>query len=388
MQKVITINLNGNAYQLDEAGYEALLAYLNRAQQQLAGNPDRDEIVADLEQAIAEKCLRVLGANKTVVTAAEIAKIIDEMGPVEGAPGDAAAGQAGGQRSSSDSQDRARRAGGAARRLYTIRDGAMIAGVCNGVAAFAGIDVTIVRIIFLVLAVLTRGFWVLVYFVLMFVIPSANTSEEQAAAFGEPFNAQELVDRAKRKYAEYTGKGWKPNWDREWMRNWRRERREQRRQARYARSAAAWWPHGSPASMGMPPPVGYAMRIGAGFMVPIFTLLSAACFWILAYTVVALVTNREAFGTPLPPDVPLWVGLLVVGIAYNVISWPLHATKRASYHAIAGYNYGLVAAWDGLMSASFAIVLIWLAYHYVPEVRLLVDSLPSFWDNLRDNWNR
>ena len=40
MQKVITINLNGNAYQLDETGYEALRAYLDQAGARLAGNPD------------------------------------------------------------------------------------------------------------------------------------------------------------------------------------------------------------------------------------------------------------------------------------------------------------------------------------------------------------
>src|SRR4030095_4052904 len=81
MQKVISINLNGNAYQLDERGYEVLLAYLEHAGRQLAGNPDRAEIVADLEQAIADKCVRVLGAHKSVVTAAEVDQIIKEMGP-------------------------------------------------------------------------------------------------------------------------------------------------------------------------------------------------------------------------------------------------------------------------------------------------------------------
>src|SRR5262249_42716164 len=53
MQKVITINLNGNAYQLDERGYDAMRAYLEQAERQLAGNPDQAEILADLEQAIA-----------------------------------------------------------------------------------------------------------------------------------------------------------------------------------------------------------------------------------------------------------------------------------------------------------------------------------------------
>src|SRR5215510_11863556 len=83
MQKVISINLNGNAYQLEETGYEALREYLQRADSRLQANPDRAEIMADLEQAIAEKCGRYLGASKNVVTAGEIDTIIAEMGPVE-----------------------------------------------------------------------------------------------------------------------------------------------------------------------------------------------------------------------------------------------------------------------------------------------------------------
>ena len=35
MQKVITINLNGNAYQLDESGYDALHQYLADASRAL-----------------------------------------------------------------------------------------------------------------------------------------------------------------------------------------------------------------------------------------------------------------------------------------------------------------------------------------------------------------
>ena len=54
MNKVITINLNGVAYQLEEGGYDALRAYLDHAARRLEGNPDKDEIMTDIEQAIAE----------------------------------------------------------------------------------------------------------------------------------------------------------------------------------------------------------------------------------------------------------------------------------------------------------------------------------------------
>src|SRR5215813_12102691 len=71
MNTVVTINLNGNAYQVDENGYHALKEYLAGAETQLKDNPDRAEILADLEQAIADKCRRFLGPTKTVVTETE-----------------------------------------------------------------------------------------------------------------------------------------------------------------------------------------------------------------------------------------------------------------------------------------------------------------------------
>jgi hypothetical protein len=53
MNKVITINLGGTAYQLEEGGYDALRAYLEAAAARLQGNPDREEILSDIEGAIS-----------------------------------------------------------------------------------------------------------------------------------------------------------------------------------------------------------------------------------------------------------------------------------------------------------------------------------------------
>src|ERR1700761_661377 len=95
MRTVITISLNGNAYQLDAVGYDALRAYLQVAEQRLAGNPDQEEILADLEQAIADKCSRYLGPHKNVVSAAEVTEVLREMGPVDGGVGEGAAAPGG-----------------------------------------------------------------------------------------------------------------------------------------------------------------------------------------------------------------------------------------------------------------------------------------------------
>ena len=196
MQKVITINLNGNAYQLDEHGYEALRAYLEHAEAQLGGNPDAPEIIRDLEQSIAEKCLRLLGPGKTVVTTPEIAQILREIGPVESA----AAPQ-------SPSSDAALQP----KRLYQIREGAMVSGVANGLAAYFNIDPTIVRVAFVAAAVvemmrydrpplLSIGLYVL----LVFLVPYAKTSEQRAAAQGAsaslPYKLQNAVEKVKARF--------------------------------------------------------------------------------------------------------------------------------------------------------------------------------------------
>ena len=87
MQKVVSISLNGIAYQLEEPGYNLLRDYLERAELRLKDSPDRPEVMADLEQAIGEKCRATLGPHKTVVNTAEVERLIAEMGPVESPDG-------------------------------------------------------------------------------------------------------------------------------------------------------------------------------------------------------------------------------------------------------------------------------------------------------------
>ena len=52
----------------------------------------------------------------------------------------------------------------------------MVAGVCNGLAAYFGIDPTIVRLVFVVLLFLSGGLIAIAYLVLMFVVPTAKTA--------------------------------------------------------------------------------------------------------------------------------------------------------------------------------------------------------------------
>src|SRR6185503_1569546 len=163
MDKVVILNLNGRAFNLAESGYTALRAYLDRAEVQLQGNPDRAEILADLEQAIADKCQGFLGAHKTVVTGPELERILQDMGPVRDA---GAAGEKPPENPASEEKSSAKEPG--RKRLYQIREGAMFSGVCKGLATYFNVEVAFVRLAFVLGAFVTSlwGPWVIAYVIL------------------------------------------------------------------------------------------------------------------------------------------------------------------------------------------------------------------------------
>ena len=163
MNKVITINLDGIAYQLEEGGYDALRAYLETATARLQSNPDRDEILSDIERALGEKFRALLGSHKTVVVAKEVAAAILELGPIEADPGEAAEPAASGPGAGAGEQKPS--SGGTPRRLYRIYDGAMVSGVCNGIATYVNVDPTLVRLAFVLLTV-AGGAGVVIYAVM------------------------------------------------------------------------------------------------------------------------------------------------------------------------------------------------------------------------------
>jgi phage shock protein PspC (stress-responsive transcriptional regulator) len=356
MHKVISINLNGNAYQLDDEAYEALRAYLDGALHALRDNPDRTEIVADLEQAIAEKCGRYLGPQKTVVLKSEIDQIIREMGPVEsGQPASADAGGTASQQQQKKAED------ARPQRLFRIREGAMFAGVCSGLAAYFNLDVTLIRVLFVIGVFITSGVAILAYFVMMLVVPEANTPDEHAAAHGLPFNAQEIVDRATR-----FAKG-----DAAWRRHWRRKERRLRREWRSAMDERRWRADDMPGAM------------LASIMVPVFMVINLALFVVLLLAIHTLATTGGIAGWVIPPDMPFWVAILLLVLIFGLVTSPLSAARAISYRAYG--HYPVFAVLSGLVWLSVVGFLLWIGSQHQPEIRDFIQSLPAMWN---DVWTR
>src|SRR5712671_2400857 len=80
MQRVVSIHLNGNVYQIEENGYNALFGFLDATETAFQNDADRAQKLADLERVLAERCQACLSPHKTVVTSVEIDRILVELG--------------------------------------------------------------------------------------------------------------------------------------------------------------------------------------------------------------------------------------------------------------------------------------------------------------------
>ena len=167
MQKVIQISLSGHPtmFQLAEDAYAALQSYLDRARSRLKRDPDRDEVLRDLEQSIGDK-LAPLRPENRVISRREIDAVLEQVGAVNTGNGESPA--------ATPPPDRPRR-------LCRIQEGEWFCGVCQGLAAYSSIDIAWVRTIFIILTICTGGLPILLYIVLMFVLPVARTHDEYAA---------------------------------------------------------------------------------------------------------------------------------------------------------------------------------------------------------------
>ena len=192
MKRVTLINLAGRALYVEDDGVEAIDRWMEAARATLEGDPDRDELLTDFEQAIADRCVVQTAGDTDVVTGPVVQEILSALGSVEPAGGsteDAAEGEpiVGGE-------IRLRE-----RRLYRLtgEGEGMIAGVCAGLAAYVNVDVTVVRVVTVIAALVSFGAVALVYGALALIVPAASSPDERLAVRGYGESAKDVMSRAR-----------------------------------------------------------------------------------------------------------------------------------------------------------------------------------------------
>ncbi len=187
----VTARLNGTTLQFEQAAFACLERYLAEAARTLEGNPDREEILADLEQAIADQCTQRLEPGQGVVTLAQLQPALDEIGSVQEPGAAEPAGPAPASRTPP-------------RRLAQVSEGAMISGVCQGFARYFDVDVTLLRVVAVLLLFVSGGAMVLVYAVLMLLLPYAPRQPGGQPIRGIPAKSREFVEFLRSKFTAVT----------------------------------------------------------------------------------------------------------------------------------------------------------------------------------------
>ena len=170
MQQVIQISLSGHPakFNLDAEAYDALRQYLDRARMNLKADPDQEEVMRDLEQSIGAKLADLVPSDDHVINLVDVSLILAKIGPVD---------------TGSDEPSLLKEIPSGRRRLARIQEGPDYFGVCQGLAAYAHMDVDLVRTIFIMLALVTGGAFILVYIAMAFIMPVVATHEVYVALY-------------------------------------------------------------------------------------------------------------------------------------------------------------------------------------------------------------
>ena len=178
MNKTIIINMSGIIFHIEEEAYEYLKDYINKIKIHFVSYQDSKEIIADIENRIAEMFSEILLKEvKQVITYSDIENVETRMGK----PSEFSVDE--------EEVEQTEFTEGGNRKLYRDNDDKIIAGVCAGVSHYFNIDAKWIRIIFALLFVFF-GFGIIPYIILWLILPKALTRTEKMEMKGQKINIQ------------------------------------------------------------------------------------------------------------------------------------------------------------------------------------------------------
>jgi phage shock protein PspC (stress-responsive transcriptional regulator) len=203
MKKVISINIAGVSFFIDEDAYVKLNVYLEKLNKRFGENDEGQEIIADVETRFSELFAERINPKTGVITIEMVEEVIQIMGRPE---------------DFSDTEDDNSTETGLdnevytskRRRLYRDTESRIIGGVCAGIAAYFNIDPVFVRIIFVILPFISLGIIIPIYIILWIVVPAAVTTTQKMEMKGENItvsniekNIREEYDDVRKRFANF-----------------------------------------------------------------------------------------------------------------------------------------------------------------------------------------
>lgn len=195
MKKTLTINLGGIVFHIDEDAYLLLHQYLELLGKHFRSQEGSQDILNDIESRIAEILGEKCSETKQVITLEDVNEVIGIMGqPVEIDQ----------EEHSKDSWNTGNGEKGD-KRFFRNPDEKIIGGVCSGIAAYFHLDPVWVRLIFVVFSI-AGGSGILLYLVLWFVIPEAQSTSDKLEMRGKKINIKNIEKSIREELSAISGK--------------------------------------------------------------------------------------------------------------------------------------------------------------------------------------
>ncbi len=199
MKKTVNINLGGTFFHIDEDAFQKLSRYFDAIKRSLTNASGKEEIIKDIEMRVSELLLERGKKDSSVVELIDVDAVITVMGQPEDyrieEEGDA-------PKSSNFAENYSNLQ---TKKLYRDKDKGEIGGVLAGLSHYFGIDLTLLRVIMLVLF-FVFGTGLLLYIILWIAMPEAVTTSEKLEMTGEPVNISNIEKKVREEFASVSEK--------------------------------------------------------------------------------------------------------------------------------------------------------------------------------------
>jgi phage shock protein PspC (stress-responsive transcriptional regulator) len=196
MNKTENVSIGRQGFVCEQGAYKILHDYLERSSKTLNSDPDKSDILADLESSMAGHISELSG--KLVVDEETAKKVVELMGEVSVEPDTASNDSKESEQKGAGKKDVFESFAEKARSIlkkpiHKDKSHKVIDGVCSGLANSLEVDALWVRLSFVLLSVLTKGGAVGLYIILTIVMSNDTAAPSKTA--------EQVVDRVKEKFA-------------------------------------------------------------------------------------------------------------------------------------------------------------------------------------------
>lgn len=193
MNKSTIINISGIAFYIDEDAFIKLNNYLDKVHKYFETYEDKEEIIGDIENRIAEKFNEDMKNPHSVITLDKVNEVIKSMGETEDFLNEETETQ-------KDSKELVEtEISKIKKKLYRDPENKVIGGVASGLAAYTGLNADLIRIIFVILTLVPSSPGFFIYILLLIFAPEANSITERIEMTGEPMTLENIGNVANQK---------------------------------------------------------------------------------------------------------------------------------------------------------------------------------------------